>query len=142
MKKQSGFTLIEIVMVLVLLGILSAVAVPKYFDMQKQAKQQAANAYVAECQARVNAKFAEQLLIGAKCSDAVTTALNEVTSLDAEASSGYTITVPTGTVAKKAAQQVTITVKDKQNEVLKRPDGTADGTNFILAIPPCADAAS
>ena len=30
---QKGFTLIEIVMVLVLLGILAAVAVPKYFDL-------------------------------------------------------------------------------------------------------------
>lgn len=34
---QAGFTLIEIVMVLVLLGILSAVAVPKYFDLQEEA---------------------------------------------------------------------------------------------------------
>ena len=33
----AGFTLIEIVMVLVLLGILSAVAVPKYFDLQEEA---------------------------------------------------------------------------------------------------------
>lgn len=32
---ETGFTLIEVVMVLVLLGILSAVAVPKYFDLQE-----------------------------------------------------------------------------------------------------------
>lgn len=33
----AGFTLIEITMALILLGILGAVAVPKYFDMQSQA---------------------------------------------------------------------------------------------------------
>ena len=72
MNKQSGFTLIEIVMVLVLLGILSAVAVPKYFDLQKQAELRAGQAAVAEAQARVNALFAEALLKGATCTNAVT----------------------------------------------------------------------
>lgn len=36
-KSEDGFTLIEITMALILLGILGAVAVPKYFDMQEQA---------------------------------------------------------------------------------------------------------
>lgn len=35
--RQDGFTLIEITLVLVLLGVLAAVAVPKYFDLQEEA---------------------------------------------------------------------------------------------------------
>ena len=44
MKK--GFSLIELVMVIVIAGILSAVAVPKYFDLQDKAKLAAENGVV------------------------------------------------------------------------------------------------
>lgn len=47
MKNQKGFTLIEIIAVLVLLGILASVAIPKYFDMQEDAKIKVARSLVA-----------------------------------------------------------------------------------------------
>ena len=82
-SKERGFTLIEIIIVLVLLGILAATAVPKYFDLQKQAYIQAAKAAVAETQARVNLLFGQLLLAG--------TDMNISTTEGNKVKQGYTI---------------------------------------------------
>ena len=38
-KSNSGFTLIELIMVMIILGILSAVAIPRYLDTISQARR-------------------------------------------------------------------------------------------------------
>jgi prepilin-type N-terminal cleavage/methylation domain-containing protein len=61
-RNQKGFTLIEIIAVLVILGILAAIAIPKYLDMRKDAVVKAAAAATMELNARERLTLAQYKL--------------------------------------------------------------------------------
>lgn len=58
MKNQNGFTLIELVIVIVLLGVLAAIAVPRFVNLQDDALLAQRNATAAAISSAMNINYA------------------------------------------------------------------------------------
>ena len=99
MKSESGFTLIEMVIVIIVLGILVGIAVPKYGDFKDAANLAAAKANISSLRAAAAMYYAEQAVdAGAGAYPADTDALEALLqeSLVWPTGYGYTYVATTG----------------------------------------------
>jgi prepilin-type N-terminal cleavage/methylation domain-containing protein len=90
LRNQKGLTFVEIIAVLIILGILATMAVPRYIDLEDNSKQRAIDAAISELNSRESLTWANQKISTTGYDDD-----NKVLdAVDYNLGSHYTWTVP------------------------------------------------
>ncbi|WDE10950.1 type II secretion system protein [Thalassomonas haliotis] len=76
LQKQAGFTLIELVVVIVILGILAVTAAPKFLDLSSDANTATLNAIKASMQSASTIVHSKSLIAGNQDTDTATVTVN------------------------------------------------------------------
>ncbi len=106
LRLQSGFTLIELVMVIVILAVLAAVAIPKFVDLGSEAKAAALSGVAGSLTSASAVNYAARK-VNSSNGTAVANCTDVAAALQGGLPSGYVIT--SGSIAANATESCTLT---------------------------------
>ena len=113
LRNERGFTLIELIIVIVILGLLSAVALPKYQDLKTDAEKASADGIYGAALAASAVNFANRLISPSR-SNTINSIDNLILAMDG--TSSFSDWTTSGSALKYAGASTTYLITLSANE--------------------------